>query len=312
MIDIRNLKKNFGPVTAVDGISFSVDRGEVLGFLGPNAAGKTTTMRMLACFLPPDEGEATVAGFDIAREPLEVRRRIGYLPENNPLYLDMEVTEYLAFIAEVRGLAGRTRRARLREMVEVCGLEGVLGRPLGTLSKGYRQRVGLAQTLIHDPDVLILDEPTTGLDPNQIIEIRELIRAVGRQKTIILSSHILTEVEATCERILIINRGRLVGSGTAAELSRLARGAESVHLVLRDAPPDAAELLATIPGVTGAAGLRGGEPGAFRIEATAGEDPREAIFRMAVERGWVMLEMRRESASLEDVFRALTTTAAGA
>ncbi len=309
MIEIRDLKKRFGQITAVDGISFSVGRGEVLGFLGPNAAGKTTTMRMLTCFLAPDGGEATVAGFDIVRDPLEVRRRIGYLPENNPLYLDMEVTEYLGFIAQVRGLAPARRAARLREMVDVCGLSGVLGRSLGALSKGYRQRVGLAQTLIHDPEVLVLDEPTTGLDPNQIIEIRELIKAVGREKTIILSSHILPEVEATCERILIISQGKLVGSGTAAELSLQARGGEILHLLLRGASPDAGQLLLSLPGVDGADCRTAGDETACRITARPGEDLREGIFRLAVEKNWVILEMRREPVSLEDVFRALTTTA---
>ncbi len=308
MIEVQGLSKSFGPTRAVDGISFSVRKGEVLGFLGPNAAGKTTTMRVLTCFLPADAGTVTVAGRDVVEDSIGVRRSIGYLPENNPLYLDMEVVDYLSFVAAVRGIPSRLRRARLSEMVDACGLAPVVGRPIGALSKGFRQRVGLAQTLIHDPEVLILDEPTTGLDPNQIMEIRDLIRSLGREKTVILSSHILPEVEATCERILIISEGRLVGSGTPGELARQAVGGDTLHLVVRGPEKEVADKLAAVPGVESVA-ARGSEEGAARLllSVGSGADPREEIFRLAADSGWVLLEMRRETASLEDVFRRLTT-----
>lgn len=307
MIEVQNLRKNFGRTVAVDGVSFSVRKGEVLGFLGPNAAGKTTTMRILTCFLPADAGRAVVAGHDTAVDPLAVRRKIGYLPENNPLYLDMEVAAYLGFIAAVRGVPRKRRGARIREMIELCGLVSVTGRPIGALSKGFRQRVGLAQTLIHDPDVLILDEPTTGLDPNQIMEIRELIKRIGREKTVILSSHILPEVQATCERILIINEGKLVGSGTPGELAREARGGDALHLVVRGPAPLVKEKLAAMEGVIDLR-EKGVSDGAVHLEAVVQDalDPREEIFHMAVSEGWVILEMHREAASLEDVFHKLT------
>jgi ABC-2 type transport system ATP-binding protein len=307
MIEIEDLRKSFGRTTAVDGISFAVRKGEVLGFLGPNAAGKSTTMRILTCYLPADAGRAVVAGFDTATQPLEVRRRIGYLPENNPLYLDMEVTEFLDFVARMREIPPPRRRERLGEMVEVCGLASVVGRPIGTLSKGYRQRVGLAQSLIHDPEVLVLDEPTTGLDPNQIAEIRDLIRRVGQEKTVILSSHILPEVQATCERILIIHRGKLVGSGTAEELARQARGADTLHLILRVPSGRPEEELGALAGVLEVSVAPEGECCRVSLTVAPGADPREDVFRLAVARGWVILEMHRESASLEDVFHTLTT-----
>jgi ABC-2 type transport system ATP-binding protein len=308
MIEVTGLKKRFGPTVAVDDISFSVMKGEVLGFLGPNGAGKTTTMRILTCFLPCDEGTATVAGYDTATDSMEVRRRIGYLPENNPLYLEMEVTEYLRFIAGVRGIPREQVSGRLRRMIDDCGLGPVIGRPIGALSKGFRQRVGLAQTLIHDPEVLILDEPTTGLDPNQIMEIRDLIRQVGREKTIILSSHILPEVQATCERILIISEGRIVGSGTPEELARQARGGDTLHLVIKGPDGSLREPLAAVDGVISVE-EGGAEDGGFRLEAVINpeSDPRADIFGLAVSRGWVILEMRREAASLEAVFHRLTT-----
>ena len=238
MISVAGVSKRFGGTLAVDDVSFEVARGEILGLLGPNGAGKTTTMRILSCFLAADTGSATVAGFDVAAEPLEVRRRLGYLPENNPLYFDMTVAEYLSLVAEVRRVP-RADKARLTgRAVEGCGLGPVRGRIIGQLSKGYRQRVGLAGALLHDPEVLILDEPTVGLDPTQIIEIRELIRGFGSEKAVLLSSHILPEVEATCQRVLIFNEGHLVGQGTPAELAAQARGSEFVDLAVRG-PRDA-------------------------------------------------------------------------
>jgi ABC-2 type transport system ATP-binding protein len=309
MIEVRNLRKTFGPTVAVDDISFDVAKGEVLGFLGPNGAGKTTTMRVLTCYIPPDSGSARVAGFDTATQSIEVRRKIGYLPESAPLYLDMDVTEYLTFVAEVRGLPPQDRTRRIGEMIDLCNLGVVRRRPVGELSKGFRQRVGLAQTLIHDPDVLILDEPTTGLDPNQIVQIRELIKHIGREKTVILSTHILQEVEATCSRVQIINDGRIVARGTTSELTQLATGDTRV-IVRMKAPSRLVEpKLRALPNVTGIREL-GGEAASARYEVVAaggdGDAIEEALFRLAVDSGWVLTEMTRETQSLEQVFQKLT------
>lgn len=310
MIEVRNLRKTFGPTVAVDDVSFDVTKGEVLGFLGPNGAGKTTTMRVLTCYLPADSGSAKVAGFDTADHPIEVRRRIGYLPESAPLYLDMDVTEYLSFVAEIRGLAAPTRARRVREMIDLCSLATVRRRPVGELSKGFRQRVGLAQTLMHDPDVLILDEPTTGLDPNQIVQIRELIKQIGREKTVILSTHILQEVEATCSRVQIINDGRLIAQGTVDELTHLATGEARIVVRLKASPSVVEGKLSAIPGVKGCRPLAGAGEGSSRYELVAagaeGETLEEAIFRVAVENGWIVTELRRETQSLEQVFQRLT------
>jgi ABC-2 type transport system ATP-binding protein len=287
-----------------------VAKGEVLGFLGPNGAGKTTTMRVLTCYIPPDSGNATVAGYDTATQSIEVRRKIGYLPESAPLYLDMDVTEYLGFVAEVRGLPQGDRSRRIGQMIELCNLGPVRRRPVGELSKGFRQRVGLAQTLIHDPEVLILDEPTTGLDPNQIVQIRELIRHIGREKTIILSTHILQEVEATCSRVQIINEGRIVARGTTAELTRLATGDTRVIVRLK-APPQLVEpSLRALPNITGLRdlGVAAGEVSRFEVIASGadGGAVEESIFRLAVEKNWVLTELTPESQSLEQVFQKLT------
>jgi ABC-2 type transport system ATP-binding protein len=310
MIEVRNLRKTFGPTVAVDNVSFDVSKGEVLGFLGPNGAGKTTTMRVLTCYIPPDSGTAVVAGYDTATQSIEVRRKIGYLPESAPLYLDMDVTEYLTFVAEVRGLPPGDRTRRIGQMIELCNLGAVRRRPVGELSKGFRQRVGLAQTLIHDPEVLVLDEPTTGLDPNQIVQIRELIKHIGREKTVILSTHILQEVEATCSRVQIINDGRIVAQGTTAELTRLATGDTRVVVRLK-APARLVEpKLRALPNVTGIHDLGTGDPAIARYEVIAGgvegDAIEESLFRMAVENQWVLTEMTRETQSLEQVFQKLT------
>ena len=310
MIEVRNLRKTYGPTVAVDDISFDVAKGEVLGFLGPNGAGKTTTMRVLTCYIPPDSGTATVAGHDTATQSIEVRRKIGYLPESAPLYLDMDVTEYLGFVAEVRGLPPPDRPRRIRDMIDLCNLGSVRRRPVGELSKGFRQRVGLAQTLIHDPEVLILDEPTTGLDPNQIVQIRELIKHIGREKTVILSTHILQEVEATCSRVQIINDGRIVARGTTDELTRLATGDTRVIVRLK-APPQLVEpKLRALPNVTGIRDMGGAEDAGARYEVIGsgvqGDSMEESLFRLAVESGWVLTEMTRETQSLEQVFQKLT------
>jgi len=315
MIQVDNLVKRYGDTVAVDRVSFNVSRGEVLGFLGPNGAGKTTTMRMLTTYIPADEGRATVAGFDIRRQPLDVCRKIGYLPENAPLYEDMGTVDYLFYVAEMRSIPADQVRGRVARVVEVCGLGPALSKKIGQLSKGFRQRVGLAQAMIHEPDILILDEPTSGLDPNQIIEIRSLIREIGKEKTIILSTHILPEVSATCGRVIIIADGRLVGSGTPEELAVRARGGVGVTAVLRGEGGEiegglrGLELIRNIE-FTG----RAGEGLRYRILARDGANPvrlAEAVSGLAALRGWPLSELRPEGATLEDVFRELTTREEG-
>jgi ABC-2 type transport system ATP-binding protein len=307
MISVAGVSKRFGGTLAVDDVSFAVARGEILGLLGPNGAGKTTMMRMLSCFLAADTGRATVAGFDVAAEPLEVRRRLGYLPENNPLYFDMTVAEYLSLVAEVRRVPRADKSRLTGRAVEGCGLGPVRGRIIGQLSKGYRQRVGLAGALLHGPEVLILDEPTVGLDPTQIIEIRELIRAFGSEKAVLLSTHILTEVEATCQRVIIFNEGHLVGQGTPAELAAQARGSEFVDLEVHGPRDEVAREIAAVPGVVEcvAAGEESGVP-RFRVRCDAGADPREELAAAIARRGWGLRELHAERLSLEDVFIKLT------
>ncbi len=308
MISVRGLSKSFGTTQAVRDVSFEVARGEVVGFLGPNGAGKTTTMRILTCYMPADAGAATVAGFDTYTQSLEVRRHIGYLPESAPLYADMGVIEYLAYVAEVRGVDKALRRQRIREMVERCGLEKVVGKDIGELSKGYRQRVGLAQTLIHNPDILILDEPTTGLDPNQIREIRSLIREIGREKTVILSTHILPEVEATCGRVIIIRDGQVVASGTPDQLRQRSSGSGVYAVRVRG---EQARIENGLAGLSGVARFshRGEDGAGLHRYEVAGRDADigEDLFRWAVRDGLTLAELRREEATLEDVFRQLTT-----
>ncbi len=308
MIEVRHLSKRFGRTVAVNDVSFDVRMGEVLGFLGPNGAGKTTTMRILTCFLTPDSGSASVAGYDVLDHSLEVRRRVGYLPENAPLYQDMDVTSYLKFVAEVRGIPREDRKRRIDAMVGVCGLGSVIGRGVGQLSKGYKQRVGLAQTLIHDPEFLILDEPTTGLDPSQIIEIRELIKEIGKERTVILSTHILPEVEATCSRVIIINEGSLVASGTPEQLHSAAGGEDTIHACIKGdgaAVEAAIGAMGGVRRVTGSAGEGGYSK--YVIKAADGAGLGEKIFRAAVDNGWTLNELRRETLSLEDIFLRLTT-----
>ena len=232
-ITVRNLTKLYGEEKAIDDISFDVKTGEILGFLGPNGAGKTTTMKIITCYMPPSAGTVTVNGYDIAKNSLDVRRKIGYLPELNPLYLDMNVLEYLEYSAQLHKMEKPQIRQRMREMVEVCGLSGVRHKDIGELSKGYRQRVGLAQAMIHDPEVLIFDEPTSGLDPNQIVEIRNLIRKLGSAKTVILSTHILSEVQATCDRVIIVNEGKIAADGTPDQLQHEFRGSDIISLELK-------------------------------------------------------------------------------
>lgn len=307
MVEIRNLRKTFGPTVAVDDVSFDVARGEVLGFLGPNGAGKTTTMRVLTCYIPADSGSARVAGYDIESHPIEVRRRIGYLPESAPLYLDMGVMDYLDFVAAIRLIPKRSRKSRISSMVDLCNLGEVRHKMVGELSKGFRQRVGLAQTLIHDPDVLILDEPTTGLDPNQIVQIRELIKRIGKEKTVLLSTHILGEVEATCSRVQIINEGRLVAQGTTQELIRSAAGNAQTVIRIQASAAEVEPKLRALEAVKGVTDL-GTEDGSsrFAVISEQGTKIEEILFRLAVESGWVLTELRPETLSLEQVFQKLT------
>ncbi len=305
MIEVEHLSKNYGATRAVQDISFRVAQGEVVGFLGPNGAGKSTTMRMLTCYIAPDGGTAQVAGFDITASPLEVKKRIGYLPENNPLYLEMGVIEYLGFIASMRGIARHAAKGRVGDVLDLCGLAPMAAKDVGELSKGYRQRLGLAQALIHDPDVLILDEPTIGLDPHQIIEIRNLIKDIGREKTVILSSHILPEVAATCDRVLILSRGRIVGSGTPEELAAMSGGGQATVAAIRG-PRDSIEAaLGELPGITSVSYL-GQEGGLERFELASADDLSEKIFFLVSSNGWSLSELYRKSINLEDVFMDLT------
>jgi ABC-2 type transport system ATP-binding protein len=292
---------------AVDDVSFDVPQGEVVGFLGPNGAGKTTTMRVLTCYLPADQGAARVAGYDTFEDAVEVRRRIGYLPESAPLYLDMGVIEYLQFVAGMRGIAPADQSPRIRRMVDTCGLGPMLQKDIGQLSKGFRQRVGLAATLIHDPDVLVLDEPTSGLDPSQIIEIRELIRDIGKEKTVILSTHILPEVEATCSRVLIINEGRIVASGTA-ELTRMSAGKTTTRVAFKGTPGAVEPSLRRVTGVAEVHALDAERPGTCRYEVVSatGTEIEEALFQLAVELKAPLIELHSGALSLEQVFLRLT------
>jgi ABC-2 type transport system ATP-binding protein len=299
-ITVRHLIKRYGEQRAVDDVSFEVGAGQIVGFLGPNGAGKSTTMKVLTGFIPPSSGSAEVCGFDVDRQSLEVRRRIGYLPEHNPLYLDLYVREYLEFVGRLFGL--RNRGARIRRMIERTGLGPEQHKRIRQLSKGYRQRVGLAQAMLNDPEVLILDEPTTGLDPNQLAEIRDLIRDLGRKKTVLLSTHVMQEVQALCDRVLIIHRGRLVADAPTAELAARATG--GVTLTVRFAEAVPAEALAALPGVTGVHPVAAGDATGWRLDAAEGIEA--AVFRLAVDRGWTLLGSERGQRNLEDVFRALT------
>jgi ABC-2 type transport system ATP-binding protein len=306
MLEVRNLNKRFGEVHAVKNLNFQVPKGEILGFLGPNGAGKTTTMRMITCYIPATSGTVQVDGLDTVTSSLEVRRKIGYLAENNPLYGDMTVQEYLTFVGEIRGLSGGQLRSRVDEMFVECSLTRMANRQIVHLSKGFRQRVGLAQALIHNPDLLILDEPTSGLDPNQIIEIRQLIKKIGAQKTVIYCSHILSEVSATCNHIMIINEGQIVGSGTAEELTaNSARGNRYIVRVKAD-PSVVRGAFGAIPGITQVAVKPAGDWIVAEAFVDGTEDLGESIFRCAVSNGWVLSELRHETASLEDVFTQLT------
>jgi ABC-2 type transport system ATP-binding protein len=308
MIEVENLSKSYGPTLAVSGVTFDVEKGEVLGFLGPNGAGKTTTMRVITGFLPPTAGKVRVAGYDVVEEPLEAKRRTGYLPETPPVYPDMTVDEYLAFVARIKGVSRRDIKTRLDGIVERCAVGDVRHRQIGKLSKGYRQRVGLAQALIHNPDVLVLDEPTAGLDPKQIIETRELIKGLGGQHTVILSTHILPEVSKTCQRVVVINAGQIVAVGTPDELMHRLQGFETV-LVTVEGP--AAEIMERFQRVGGVNWVepRESHDGRVTLEVHSEKekDVRAELARATVESGWKLYELKTSGLSLEEIFLKLTT-----
>lgn len=298
-VTVRNLSKIYGAQKAVDNISFHAHAGEVLGFLGPNGAGKTTTMKVITCFIPPASGSVDVCGFDVEKQPMEVRRQIGYLPEHNPLYKDMYVREYLAFVAGVHQI--RRPKQRIADMIEMTGLEREQHKQIGALSKGYRQRVGLAQAMLHDPAVLILDEPTSGLDPNQLADIRRLIRQLGQEKTVIFSTHIMQEVKAICDRVLIINKGKIVADDTISQLQQRFSAESAVTVEFQGATDAGA--LKKIPKVKAVQELGKNR---FQLTADSKVDLRPAIFDFAVEKGVKLLEMKKEVYDIDEVFQRLT------
>jgi gliding motility-associated transport system ATP-binding protein len=310
LIEVQHLTKRYGRITAVDDLTFRVERGEILGFLGPNGAGKTTTMRILTGYMPASEGKAVVAGFDVFDQPIEAKRRTGYLPETPPLYPEMTVREYLQFVAKIKikGVSGSERRQRVEESMKRTRVDDMATRHCGKLSKGYRQRVGLAQAILHNPEVLILDEPTAGLDPKQIIETRQLIKELAGTHTIILSTHILPEVSQTCERVVIINKGRMVAVDTPGNLTAKLRGAETMYVQVDSMGQDASVTLRGLPGVTGVSvtDTHGGLVG-YDVSSEAGRDVRREIARAVVMQNWGLLELRPSRMSLEEIFLHLTT-----
>jgi len=308
VIEVQHLTKRYGRITAVDDVSFRVERGEILGFLGPNGAGKTTTMRILAGYMPATEGKATVAGFDVFDQPIEAKRRTGYLPETPPLYPDMSVVEYLTFVAKVKGVPPTERVQRIKAVMDRTRIADMANRLCAKLSKGYKQRVGLAQALIHNPDVLILDEPTAGLDPKQIIETRQLIKELAGNHTIILSTHILPEVSQTCQRVVIINKGHVVAIDTPDALTARLRGSETMYVQVDANGSDAAAALGGVAGVTRVveSDRRNGMV-AYEVDSESGRDVRRELAKTIVTNGWGLLELRPMRMSLEDIFLSLTT-----
>jgi ABC-2 type transport system ATP-binding protein len=310
LIEVQHLTKRYGRVTAVDDLTFRVERGEIFGFLGPNGAGKTTTMRILTGYMPATEGKAVVAGFDVFDQPMEAKRRTGYLPETPPLYPEMTVREYLQFVAriKIKGVSSSERRSRVEDSMRRTRVDDMANRHCGKLSKGYRQRVGLAQSILHNPEVLILDEPTAGLDPKQIIETRQLIKELAGTHTIVLSTHILPEVSQTCDRVVIINKGRVVAIDTPANLTARLRGSETMYVQVDANGQDAADVLSTLPGVLGVsiADRTDGAVG-YEISSERGRDIRRELARAIVSQNWGLLELRPSRMSLEEVFLSLTT-----
>ncbi len=300
-VRVKNLTKIYGEQKAVDDISFHIEEGEIVGFLGPNGAGKSTTMKIATCYIPPTSGEVIVDKFDVELHPLEVRKVIGYLPEHNPLYLDMYVHEYLGFIGSLHQLSGKRLRERVKSMIEMCGLTVEQNKKIGTLSKGYRQRVGLAQSLIHDPKVLILDEPTTGLDPNQLAEIRQLIKQISREKTVIFSTHIMQEVQAICNRVIILNQGKIVADSPVSELQ-----GEDEHVTYLVAEFTENVDLKDLVAIEGVIDVAEQQKNQYVLKTNANRDIRAEIFKFATTNNKVLLEMREEKQSLENVFQKLT------
>ncbi len=310
MIEVQHLTKRYGRVTAVDDLNFRVERGEILGFLGPNGAGKTTTMRILTGYMPATEGKAMVAGFDVFEQPMDAKRRTGYLPETPPLYPEMTVREYLQFVAriKIKGITASERRSRVEESMRRTRVDDMATRHCGKLSKGYRQRVGLAQAILHNPEVLILDEPTAGLDPKQIIETRQLIKQLAGTHTIVLSTHILPEVAQTCDRVVIINKGRVVAVDTPANLTARLRGSETMYVQVDAPDQDPAAMLRTLPGVLSVSPEdTQGTISGFEVSSEKGRDIRRDLARAIVAQNWGLLELRPSRMSLEEIFLSLTT-----
>ena len=308
MISVEGVSKRYGQVTAVDQLSFSVERGEVVGFLGPNGAGKTTTMRMITGTLQPDEGSVLIDGTPVSVDPMAAKRRIGYLPEANPLYDELLVAEYLDYVAELRGLSPEETRSGVEAAVAETAIGDVFFRPIGECSKGYRQRIGMASAILHRPEVLILDEPTEGLDPNQRVEIRRLVSNLGRERTVLLSTHVMQEVEATCSRLVILSRGKLAADGSVQELLSSRTG--GARYVVEAEGQGVAEALASLPGVSGQTSEKVDGRVRVQIDTSGDEELRPEIFRVARDQGWTLWELHKERASLEQLFRSLTAEAA--
>lgn len=308
MIEVDNLTKRYGPTLAVSNVSFQVQKGEILGFLGPNGAGKTTTMRIITGFLSPSNGSVRVAGIDVATSPLDAKKHIGYLPENPPVYTDMTVNEYLAFVGRIKGVARGDLKRRIGEVSEKCSVTDVQNRQIGKLSKGYRQRVGLAQALIHNPDILILDEPTAGLDPKQIIETRQLIKGLAGQHTVILSTHILPEVSKTCQRVVVISKGTVVAMGAPDELTARLQGYGSVMVTVEGPAPEVMSRLQSVPGVNMVEPVdSAGSRVSLEVHTEKNQEVRTELARAIVESGWGLYELKTSGMSLEDIFLKLTT-----
>jgi ABC-2 type transport system ATP-binding protein len=313
MIEVKNLTKYYGEIKGIEDISFSIGKGEITGFLGPNGSGKTTTMRILTCFFPPTSGKATVAGYDVTESPIEVRKRIGYMPETVPLYPDMKVTTYLNFVAEAKGMDKGKKKRKISEVMEQCGIVDVSHRLVGNLSKGYRQRVGLAQALINDPEVLILDEPTIGLDPKQVVGIRELIKNLAGDRTIILSSHILPEVSMTCEKVIIIHQGEIVAVDTPENLTEKLQKTSKISVQIEGIKQEVTAKLKTMPGVVAVLEKEEDPPGVFsyEIESEKEKEISGELSYLVYNNKWKLVEMRPVKMSLEDIFIKLVTEEEG-
>jgi ABC-2 type transport system ATP-binding protein len=306
MIKVENLTKRYAGVTAINNLNFEVEKGEIVGFLGPNGAGKSTTMKILTSYLPASSGRATIAGFDVFEQSVEARKRLGYLPENTPLYTDMRVTEYLRYRANLKGVPGRKLKQSVGDVLELCSLREVEHKLIGALSKGYRQRVGLADALVHDPDLLILDEPTIGLDPNQIRHVRELIKNLGGKRTVLISTHILPEVEIMCSRVIVIHKGKIRASDTAENLLKTQRTAGSMRFEAKVGADNATADLQKLPGVKDVAVDKDGDYSVFQLRLEANADPSEEVMRLASSKRWAVREITRRRPTLEDVFVELT------